>query len=466
MKKTLLKALCLTMLTPFVLGALTTSKVANAEPKEAQYKSIGYFYQENGDLLDIDVTKITHLNYSFGLIYHDEEGNQQNVPRDPSKLHTVYLPDKVKSDLALLPQLKEKNPNLKVLLSVGGWDCRGFSGAASTSETRATFVNSCYDIMNTYNLDGIDIDWEYPVNGGWGAIDSKPEDKQNYTLLLQDLRNKLGNDKLLTIAGAANKNFLSDWTEFDKILPLLDYINVMTYDYAYGSCYHNSALYASKEFPTVVKGDDYNADFIITNYINAGANPADLNMGVPFYARIPQLVHTPAMDWDIMQEVTTPYFTAEEIEAMGNPQGDYSRLVENFINKNGFTRKWDDDAKVPYLTVKDKDGVERFITSYDDEESLTYKTDYIKEKGLGGVMFWEFAGDYNNTLATRLAINLDINKVPVDPVTPPTDNKPSTDKKDENPKTGDFATDNNGTAISLVMMVMLASSCVVLKKVK
>lgn len=467
MKKALLKTLCFTMLTPFVFSSLGGIKTTSALTNEAQYKSVGYFYQENGDILNIDVTKITHLNYSFGLIYHDEVGNQQNVPRDDSKLHTVYLPDKVKADLELIPELKKKNPDLKILLSIGGWDCRGFSGAASTAETREIFTNSCLEIMNTYNLDGIDIDWEYPVNGGWGVIDSKPEDKENYTLLLQAIRDKIGDDKLLTIAGAANKNFLSDWTEFDKILPILDYINVMTYDYAYGSCYHNSALYASKEFPTAVASDDYNTDYIINNYINAGADPANLNMGVPFYAKIPQVVHTPAMDWDLGHTVTTPYFTMDEIEAMGNPGGDYSNLVENFINKNGFTRQWDDDAKVPYLSVKDKDGVDRFITSYEDEESLGYKTDYIKKNGLGGVMFWEFAGDYNNTLATKLASDLGIYKAPVEnpsDETKPNESKPSSDKKDENPKTGDPSCESKSLLTPLAMMLSLAAGCIAFKK--
>jgi chitinase len=80
----------------------------------------------------------------------------------------------VASDLALIPTLRKQNPNLKVLLSVGGWGARGFSGAAATQESRAVFIRSAQEIVEKYGLDGIDLDWEYPVNGAWGLVAASP----------------------------------------------------------------------------------------------------------------------------------------------------------------------------------------------------------------------------------------------------------------------------------------------------
>jgi hypothetical protein len=78
------------------------------------------------------------------------------------------------------------------LLSVGGWGARGFSGAAATKETRAVFIQSAQAIIEKYGLDGIDLDWEYPVNGAWGLVASQPADRDNFTALLKELRAAVG----------------------------------------------------------------------------------------------------------------------------------------------------------------------------------------------------------------------------------------------------------------------------------
>lgn len=89
-------------------------------------------------------------------------------------------------------KLRQQNPALNVLLSVGGWGARGFSGAAASKEARAVFIKSAQEIVDKYGLDGIDVDWEYPVNGAWGQVDSQPADRDNFTLLLKALRQAMG----------------------------------------------------------------------------------------------------------------------------------------------------------------------------------------------------------------------------------------------------------------------------------
>lgn len=408
MKKGLTKVLLVVILVVSTMSGNVISASIN------KYRSVGYFYQENGDLNDIDATKITHLNYSFGLIYHNEDDPNRTVPIDDTKLNTIYLPDKVKSDLELMPELRKKNKNLEILLAIGGWECRGFSAAAATNESREKFAQSCLDVVKEYELDGINIDWQYPVNGAWGVIASSAEDKANYTLLLQAIRDKIGPNKLLTISGPTNKKFLTNWTEFKNIVPILDYINVMAYDLAYGGCYNNSPLYESEKFQTVVDGDNYTVDKVISNYLNAGATPDMLNLGIAFYGRIPKIVIEGA------RPIIPPMFNVSNVReyliqagAVDNDFKDdksikYSDLVNFLINKNGFTREWDEKAKVPYLTHKDDNGDEKFAISYEDEESIEYKTNYIKENKLGGAMFLEVSNDYENRLTKKIAKELSI----------------------------------------------------------
>src|SRR5699024_5327543 len=107
-----------------------------------------------------------------------------------------------------LRKLKEENPNLSTLLSVGGWSCtHKFSDLAADPEARETFAQSAVDIIHTYGFDGIDVDWEYPVGGGLEGNDVSDADKHNMTLLLKDIREALdeageedGEHYLLTIA--------------------------------------------------------------------------------------------------------------------------------------------------------------------------------------------------------------------------------------------------------------------------
>lgn len=417
MKKSLKSVIALVMTTAMALTCtLPASKVEAGTWDEGGFKSVGYFYQESGDINDIDVTKITHLNYSFGLIYHDEALNEQNVPNDPEKLHTIYLPEKVENDLKQISKIKKKNPKLKVLLSVGGWGCRGFSEMASTEEGREKFADSALDIVEEYKLDGIDIDWEYPVNGGWGVIDSKPEDKENYTLLLKTLRKTLPKKSLLTIAAAANPAFINDWTEFDKIVKYLDYVNIMSYDLAYGTQYFNSNLSDSKEWPTLLAGDKFSIEYIVSNYLNTGLSPSFFNLGMAFYGRVPKMAIESTMDWGTGTVATTPYFTDREVDIFKdkgiNIKADtfvrYNQIEELLLTDSNFVKKWDDDAKCPYLMIKDKDGKELFALGYENEESLKIKADYVRNMGLGGAMFWDYSCDKDNKLATAIAEELGI----------------------------------------------------------
>lgn len=339
--------------------------------------SVGYFNGggdvtagPGGDINKLDVRQITHLNYSFGLVYNNEKDETNDALKDASKLHQIWLSQKVQDDLLKIPQLRKQNPNLKVLLSVGGWGARGFSGAAATKDTRAVFIQSAQEIIAKYGLDGIDLDWEYPVNGAWGLVESQPADRANFTALLTELRAALGHKKLLTIAVGANAESPKSWVDVKAIAPSLDYINLMTYDMAYGTQYFNSNLYDSTQWPTVAAADKYSADFVVSNYLAAGLKPSQMNLGIGFYGRVPKRAVEPGIDWskpDAQKNpVTQPYFEPAQIELFKSLGVDlskdtyvkYNDIVAKLINdpQKRFSQHWDDEAKVPWLSVQSADG--------------------------------------------------------------------------------------------------------------
>lgn len=276
--------------------------------------------------------------------------------------------------------------------------------------------------MQKYGLDGIDLDWEYPVNGAWGLVASQPADRENFTLLLKELRQAVGNQKLVTIAVGANAESPKSWVDVKAIAPLLDYINLMTYDMAYGTQYFNANLYDSKDWPTVATADKYSVDFVVNNYLAAGLKPRQMNLGIGFYGRVPKRSVEPGIDWtkpDAQKNpVTQPYFGEQEITLFKSLGVDltkdtyvkYNDIVKTFLNdpQKRFTEHWDDQAKVPWLSVQSADGKPLFALSYENPRSVAIKADYIKKRGLAGAMFWEYGADDNNQLAKQLAESLDI----------------------------------------------------------
>src|SRR4029453_8017929 len=179
---------------------------------------------------EIDPAQLTHINFAFGKI----EGGKAVLPNAG-----------VAGNLAYLRSLQGKNPRLKVLLSVGGWEAEGFSGAALTAESGGVFAESVVALLREHSLDGVAIDWEYPGQSVAG-IKSRPEDKQNFTALLKTLRARLGSRYLLTIASADREYF--DFTDMDKLHVYLYFINLMTYDFFNAltpTTGHRAGIYAS-----------------------------------------------------------------------------------------------------------------------------------------------------------------------------------------------------------------------------
>jgi chitinase len=272
-----------------------------------------------------------------------------------------------------------------VLLSIGGWEAEGFSDAALSAESRNVFAASVVALLREHSLDGVDIDWEYPGQSVSG-IKSRPEDKQNFTALLQTLRAQLGKRYLLSIASADREYF--DFTEMDKLHGYLDFINVMTYDFFNAltpTTGHHAGLYAAP----YAAPNDRNADASIKQHLGAGIPPDKLVLGVAFYGRGFAGVK-PEHDG-----VNQPY---ERFEA-AHP---YAELVEKFIGRNGFVREWDEHAQAPFLW----NAQTRAFITYDDPQSLASKAEYVRKHRLGGMMFWELSQDSGGALLDAIVNGL------------------------------------------------------------
>ena len=277
-----------------------------------------------------DPAVMTHLNYAFGHVNDTFDGVRID---NPSRLQQMVA-------------LKRQNPDLKVLLSIGGWGSGRFSEMASTSHRRKAFAADCRRVADEFGLDGIDIDWEYPTQSSAG-ISSSPDDTHNFTLLVHNLREALGTDRLLTCATVASARYI----DFPACIDQLDMVNVMAYDMA-SAPKHHSALY-----PSDISGW-MTTSAAIDAHLAAGIPPEKLVMGMPLYGR----------------------------GTMG--------YCERPDTLSGVTQHFHPQSMVPYLT--DHEG--HVVMGYEDERSLAIKCQYIIDHRLLGGMYWEYGGDAQRPL--------------------------------------------------------------------
>jgi chitinase len=283
------------------------------------------------------------------------------------------------------------------LISIGGWSwSKNFSDAVLTDTSTQNFASSAVAIVSNYNLDGVDIDWEYPGMIGDSNV-YRPEDKEHYTVLFKKLREGL--DSLsttthmkyyVTTAVGGSQAYI-DHTEMDKVQQYADYINIMSYDYKGGSdaiSGHHTNLYNSS-------GDqqEHSADRSINAFIAAGVPPGKIVIGIAFYGK----------GWQMETTDNKGLFRKTLKPARG---GGFTYLRDSLINKNGFKQYWDSKAKAPYLFNRER---KVFIT-YDNEKSVKQKCKYVKRHDLAGAMFWEYLSDKKEYLLTVIADKFDYAK--------------------------------------------------------
>ncbi|MCC6395902.1 MAG: glycoside hydrolase [Bacteroidetes bacterium] len=296
---------------------------------------IAYVHGGATDIEKYRIEELTHLNYCFLHL----NGTKLTVDNsaDSAEIHRMVA-------------LKSRNPGLKVNLSFGGWGgCEPCSDTFSSPEARHDFAQSTKELLQFFGADGVDLDWEYPAIEGYPGHRFAPEDKRNFTALVTELRAVLGTDYEVSFAAGGFPAYLREAVEWDLVIPLVDWVNVMTYDLVNGystTTGHHTALFSTP-------GQLESTDYAVRLLDSLGVPRRKIVIGAAFYARV----------W-------------EEVDGSNNglfQEGKFKRYVrfrqlDAFLDSEGtFTVFWDSTAQAPYAY----DPANRLYATFDDRRSVS-----------------------------------------------------------------------------------------------
>jgi chitinase len=349
----LLKSCC-GLLAAVLLGSWCwISPVAAGEAGSKDKVFVGYLFRRPAK---INYHLYTHLCHAF--LTADGEGNVDTKRGVPSRAVTD----------------EAHKAGVKVILSLGGWGWdRQFASIVSKPEAEDRYAKAVMAIIDTFDYDGIDFDWEYP--------DTK-EEVVGFERLARRFRNELDElsrkkqrPMVLTMAASSNAETLR-WLNNEILVETLDWVNVMTYDFAgpwtpYAG--HNSPLFASSKQPA---GKPHSTELSMKYLVEERGIPANkLAVGIPLYGR--------------GFSVAEPYASTKNVPPTRSRAGggNYSNIEK--LRKEGWTRRWDNETKTPWLTSPDKS----MVIGYDDAESVAIKSEWAMKQGFRGVFFWQIGGD-------------------------------------------------------------------------
>ncbi|KAM3537153.1 hypothetical protein ARSEF1564_009923 [Beauveria bassiana] len=273
--------------------------------------------------------------------------------------------------------LKKQHRHLKVMLSIGGWTwSKNFPATASSASTRKTFAQSAVSLMKDWGFDGIDIDWEYPEDA---------TQAQDMIFLLQAVRDELDSYAsqhakhhhfLLSIAAPTGAKEYKK-LKLAELGQVLDYINLMAYDFAgawSNATGHGANLYNNTENPAATP---FNTKDAVDAYINGGVPVNKLVLGIPLYGR----------SFQQTEGIGKPY------TGVGSGTWEYGTWDYRVLPKPGAEIMCDNTAQGCYSY----DAQTKELISFDTPDVVAAKVEWLKEKGLGGSMFWEASGDKNGS---------------------------------------------------------------------
>jgi chitinase len=416
--------------TPVGATAFADTSNTDRHGDQARLRQVAYFiqwgiYGRSFFVKNVDTSgaaaKLTHINYAFADVGPDATGAivcksadpwadyQRAVDQNESVDGVADQWDEpLNGNFGQLLKLKAKHPQLKVLMSLGGWTLSSrFSDAALTDESRRTLVASCVDQFIKGNLptgdgaaagvfDGFDLDWEWPGSDGNAGNVIRPEDKGNFTLLLAEFRRQLDEYSKTSHRRYELSAFLpaapakiSAGFEGTKIFNCLDFATLQGYDF-HGTwetiTNHQSAIRVPGGEPVA---NDFSIDGAVKAWVAAGAPRSQLVLGIPYYSQ----------GWTGVVGGGDGMFQP----AAGPAPGVFGAGVEDYkklaASRNDFRVFRDFVAGHAWLF----DGTT--LWTFDDPLVVLQKTLYIRTQGLGGAMAWELSGDDANATLTK-TINL------------------------------------------------------------
>ncbi|HET6253155.1 MAG TPA: glycosyl hydrolase family 18 protein [Puia sp.] len=318
---------------------------------------IGYFAGRSTAIDSFPTRELTHIIFSFCHL----KGN---------KLHVANRRDT--QTIRKLVGLKQSHPQLKVILSLGGWGgCKTCADVFSTDNGRTEFARSVLQLTNYFHTDGIDLDWEYPALVNVPGYAFYPEDKDDFTALIRELRKVLGNDKVISFAAGGYTDYLKTSIDWKAVAPLVNYINLMSYDLVNGyatTTGHHTALYST---PQQVESTDHAVRYLDS----AGVPLHKIVIGLAFYARVFNGVDS------INYGLYRPCHFYRGVS--------YREQATWLSADSGWTYHWDPIAQAPWSY----NAAKGLMASYDDSTSVRIKTLYALHNHLGGVMFWQLTED-------------------------------------------------------------------------
>jgi chitinase len=338
--------------TAFLLGTGAPNSALPDDHHEALSRVfVGYVYQQPQN---INYSLYTHLCHAF--LDANEDGSIRPNKSCPNQ---QLVADAHKS-------------GVKVILSLGGWGWdKQFTAIVSKQESLNRFINAVMAIIEKFDFDGIDVDWEYPDTAAKAA---------GFDRLCRRLRSELdtlgkkkGRQMLLTMAASASPSTLKS-VENATLLDTMDWINVMTYDYTgdwSSLAGHHSPLFASSK----QRGTSCSTELSMKYFVDRGIPASRLAVGLPLYGRT--------------FAVSEPYAPTKKSALRPAVRGGSYSNIDKLITDKGWVRTWDDETKNPWALAPDGSAV----IAYDDAESLSVKTEWAMKQGFRGVFFWQIRDD-------------------------------------------------------------------------
>lgn len=337
-------------------------------------------YGANYQPQSIPASKITRVYYAFASFGSDGRVTSSDPYADLQKHYTTDSWNDAGNNaygcVKQLYLLKKQNRQLKVILSIGGWnDSPKFPAVAASATARETFAQTAVKLVTDWGFDGIDLDWEYPEDAAQAA---------DFVKLLAELRRQLsawtaanarGYRLLLTVASSAGPDHYNvvDLREADRYL---DSWNLMAYDYA-GSwdttAGHQANLYANAAVPGAAK---FSTDRAVSDYVAKGVPASKILLGVPTYGRA----------FDATDGLGKPFHGVGPGSAALQTPGLW---LYKDLPRPGAGELYDEVAGASWSY----DPAARELISYDNVRSARVKASYLKGKGLAGSFFWEASGD-------------------------------------------------------------------------